>query len=62
MHSQLAVAGVIVCIVFPFLASLILFLRLYAQNVKAKGLRADDYFITAGNHAGPLRHDNIWGF
>lgn len=48
MHSQLAVAGVIVCIVFPFLASLILFLRLYAQNVKAKGLRADDYFITAG--------------
>lgn len=48
MHSQLAVAGVIVCIVFPFLASLILFLRLYTQNVKAKGLRADDYFITAG--------------
>lgn len=48
MHSQLAVAAVVVCIVFPLLASLILLLRLYAQNVKAKGLRADDYFIITG--------------
>lgn len=48
MYSQLATAAVVICIVFPFLASLLVFLRIYAQSVKTKGLRTDDCFIIAG--------------
>lgn len=48
MYSQLAAAAVVVCIVFPLLASLMVVLRIYAQSVKTKGLRADDCFIVAG--------------
>lgn len=47
MHSNDAVAAIIVAIVFAILPSLAIGLRFYAQSLKNNSIHADSYFIAA---------------